>query len=250
MRACSMASSAPSPHLPTGEKRRGEHLLARLQHGLERAVAASYADDRAVTCGWAPGEHLHAHPMRTTSRWRAEGRGRRGEHLHAHPMLTTSRCRASKTLASTSACVGVGHAHVPKGGGGGGARAVVGTCMRAEPAMRTYRLRATWRQFRQALGGAAVGRCGRWTATVAAAVAAVAAAAEAMAVAEAVAATAIAAAEAMATLVATQARAQHGALTCPVSRGPRSAMAQTDVPRTARPRAASRARRMHARSCC
>jgi hypothetical protein len=117
-RACSMASSAPSPHLPTGEKRRGEHLHARLQHGLEHAVAASYADDRAVTCGWAPGEHLHAHPMRTTSRWRAEGRGRRGEHLHAHPMLTTSRCRASKTLASTSACVGVGHAHVPKGGGG------------------------------------------------------------------------------------------------------------------------------------
>jgi len=39
-RACSMASSAPSPHLPTGEKRRGEHLHARLQHGLERAVAA------------------------------------------------------------------------------------------------------------------------------------------------------------------------------------------------------------------
>ena len=167
-----------------------------------------------------------------------KGGARRGEHLHA------------------SACVGVGHAHVPKGDGGG-TRAVVGTCMRAEPAMCTYRLRATWRQFRQALGGAAVGRCGRWTATAATAVAAVAAAAEAMA-----------AAVVVATLVAMHSRAHHGALTCPVSRGPRSAsahhgaltcpvsrgprsaMAQTDVPRTARPRAASRARRMHARSCC
>ena len=116
---------------------------------------------------------------------------------------------------------------------------MVGTCMRAEPAMRTYRQMATWRQFRQALGGAAVGRCGRWTTTAATAVAAVAAAAEAMA-----------AAEAVATLVAMHDRAHHGALTCPVSRGPRSAMAQTVVPRTARPRAASRARRMHARSCC
>jgi hypothetical protein len=34
-----------------GAKRRGEHLHARLQHGLERAVAASYADDLAVACG-------------------------------------------------------------------------------------------------------------------------------------------------------------------------------------------------------
>ena len=85
---------------------------ARLQHGLERAVAAPALGAQRR------GEHLHAHPMRTTSRWRAEGNGRRGEHLHAHPMLTTSRFRASKTFASTSACVGVGHAHVPKGGGG------------------------------------------------------------------------------------------------------------------------------------
>ena len=56
--------------------------------------------------------------------------------------------------------------------------------------------------------------------------------------------------EEVATLVAILASAHHGALPCPVSRGPRSAMAQTDVPRTARPRAASRARQMHARSCC